>query len=213
MKKVFALIIAVSLILALLPAGMALAKQPGENERGNGLPKDMGKSFNFNVIAVRDASHNGWDDDSGGNGKRIFIKDTGTTSLYVHGDNVTQNLEITDRNGIDGSIGTRAEPGIILPYEGVPGDGGVWACQIYVRVLGPANDAENKITGQLKYWGGDAYQPIGGTFELKRDMNNQFKIKNGVLLDDRYQDLLWEWTPDLRFKMMQFRIYVWPKPH
>jgi len=207
MKKIFAIVLVVVLMATLIP-GLALADKPDPGKKGNGLPKDMGKSFNFNVIAVPEDSHNGWDDDSGGNGKRIFINRTGTTSVYVHGDNVTQSLEILDRNGTDGSVGTgKDDPGIVLPYEGVPGDSGRWACAIYVRVLGPANDAANKINGVLKYHDGAAYQQLS-VFTLQRDMNNKFRLKNGILLDDRYQDILWEWSPDGRFKMMQFRIFM-----
>ena len=193
MKKIFAIVLVVVLMATLIP-GVALADKPPAGEKGNGLPKDMGKSFNFNVIAVPEDSHNGWDDDSGGNGKRIFINRTGTTSVYVHGDNVTQSLEILDRNGTDGAVGWgKGDPGIVLPYEGVPGDGGRWACAIYVRVLGPANDAANKIDGVLKYYEGGAYYLLK-SFTLQRDMNNKFRLKNNDLLDDDYQDILWEFS-------------------
>src|SRR5512139_386951 len=71
------------------------------DDRGNGLPK--GKSFNFNVIAVPKEKGN-WDDESGGNGSRIFILRDGPTQFYVHGEDST--FAIVDHDGTDGKVGS-----------------------------------------------------------------------------------------------------------
>ena len=209
MKKIFAIVLVVVLMATLIP-GVALADKPAN--KGNGLPKDAGKSFNFNVIGVPNQKN--WDPDSyntGGNGKRIFIKRTGTTQVFVHGDNVTNSIAILDHDGTDGKVGiSRTEPGILLPYVGAEPEG-YWDCQVYVRLLGPANDPDNNLHWKTSGWNGTDYALLT-EFTLERDEYNKFTIKNSDILDDEYQDILWEWDPGRRFKIMQVRIFMGAPP-
>ena len=202
MKRVFAVIIAMSLILALVPAGVALADKPDAGYKGNGLPKDAGKSYNFNVIAVPKAKQN-WDMDSGGNGKRIFILRTGKTQFYVQGGDT---FAIMDHDGTDGKVGTGGNTGltsagIILPYDT---DTDTWDCTVYVRLLGPANKTVN-FRWSSYYWEGAGWALIS-TFQL--DRNTKFDVPTGQILKDAYQDILWEWDQKHNLRICQFRIFV-----
>ena len=212
MKKVFAVIIAMSLILALVPAGVALSDKPDPGYKGNGLPKDMGKSYNFNVIAVPNQKN--WDMDSGGNGKRIFILRTGKTQFYVQGGDT---FAIMDHDGTDGKVGTGGSPGggpgmetgitsagIILPYDTGTD---TWDCTVYVRLLGPP---DSHLQWTSYYWYDDnvggAYWAQISTFQL--DRNTKFGVPTGQILKDAYKDILWEWDGKHNLRICQFRIFV-----
>ena len=206
MKKILAIVLVVVLMATLIP-GVALADKP--EYKGNGLPR--GKSFNFNVIAVPNPKQN-WDMDSGGNGKRIFILRTGKTQFYVQGGDT---FAIMDHDGTDGKVGTGGNvgsgtgitsAGIILPYDT---DTDTWDCTVYVRLLGPAQDAPH-LQWTSYYWYDDA---IGGahwaqisTFQL--DRNTKFAVPTGQILKDAYEDILWEWDQKHNLRICQFRIFV-----
>ncbi len=179
--------------------------------KGNGLPK--GKSYNFNLIGVPDNNRQ-WDDDSGGQGKRIFISRTGMTTFYVYGDDET-SFEILDRNGIDGYVGWgvgRDGDGNILAGITFPYDTSAdrWTCSIWVRLLGPMDEVNNKINGVTRW----AYEEGTGTWgeyqtwTWTREKTSKFRLKTGDLLVDGYQDILWEMTPGDKFRIAQFRVIV-----
>lgn len=200
MKRIIITSIVISMILSL---GLAFAVKPDPDKKGNGLPK--GKSYNFNLIGVPDNNRQ-WDDDSGGQGKRIFISRTGMTQFYVYGDDDT-SYEILDRNGIDGKVGTGPGlegAGITLPYDETQQR---WTCSIWVRLLGP-QDPDNKIDGVTKYdySGGTWLQQQTWTFT--REKTSKFRVKTGDLLVDGYQNILWEMTPGDKFRIAQFRVIV-----
>jgi hypothetical protein len=210
MKKILIIGLAVVLIVTLIP-GLALADKP--DTKGNGLPKDAGKSFNFNVIAVPNPKQN-WDMDSGGNGKRIFILRTGKTQFYVQGGDT---FAIMDHDGTDGKVGTGGSPGggpgeetgltsagIILPYDTGTD---AWDCTVYVRLLGPP-DSHFQWTSYYWYddYAGGAYWALISTFQL--DRNTKFAVPTGQILKDAYQDILWEWDAKHNLRVCQFRIFV-----
>ena len=201
MKKVFAVALVVVLMAALIPA-VALA---GPDLRGNDLPK--GKSFNFNVIGVPNPKN--WEADSydtGGEGKRIFVLRDGTTLFYVHGDNVTNSIEILDRDGTDGKVGWGVDnPGILLPYVGTLGDG-EWKCEIYVRLLGPI---DSSVHFKSYVFDGSAYIYLGN-MEFTQERGTKFQCRTDKLLADDYQDVLWTMDQKTNFRIMQWRIYVEP---
>jgi hypothetical protein len=204
------------MILAALAAIMvvgviSMIALAGPDERGNGLPK--GKSYNFNVIAVPKEKEN-WDIDSGGNGNRIFILRTGKTQFYVQGG---ETFEIVDHDGTDGKVGTGGSPtdpgdegtglttaGIILPYD--TSDGGSWDCTVYVRLLGTAQDAPH-FHWWVYGWDEDESEWADiDDFVLNR--NTKFAVPTGQILDDDYQDILWEWNEKHNLRICQFRIFV-----
>jgi len=206
MKKIFAIVLVVVLMATLIP-GVALADKP--DTKGNGLPKDQGKSFNFNVIAV--PKQKNWEEnsfDTGGNGKRIFILRTGKTQFYVQGQD--DIFTIMDHDGTDGKVGTGGNPGsgngtenagIILPYDT---SAGTWECTVYVRLLGPAN---KDVDFQWKtYAWNSTYWAQIDQFTLER--NTKFDLPNGKILADGYQDILWEWDQKHNLRICQFRIFV-----
>jgi len=201
MNKILAIVLVVVLIATLIP-GVALADKP--DTKGNGLPRDAGKSFNFNVIGVPEESHYGWDDDSGGNGKRIFITRNGITKFYVWGD-PSGSFAIQDRNGLDGEVGWgrgSVDPdlaGIILPYDGTNNK---WDCRVYVRLLGPI---DSSFKWRSEYWDGTGWALID-EFTLYRD--TKFNMPTGQILADTYQDILWTWDTKNNFRICQFRIFV-----
>lgn len=201
MKKVFAVVLVAALMAALIPA-VALA---GPDAKGNGLPK--GKSFNFNVIGVPNQKN--WEADSydtGGEGKRIFVLRDGTTLFYVHGDNVTNSIEILDRDGTDGKVGWGVNnPGILLPYVGTLGDG-EWKCEIYVRLLGPI---DSSVHFKTTVWNGTAYIYLGD-MEFTQERGTKFQCRTSQLLADDYQDVLWTMDQKNNFRIMQWRIFVEP---
>jgi len=195
MKKIFAVVLVVVLMAALIPA-VALA---GPDTRGNDLPK--GKSYNFNVIGVPNPKNDNFD---GGEGNRIFILRTGTTQFYVYGSNTT-NFAINDRDGTDGAVGSNRgsiDPdlaGIILPYDTVANE---WDCRVYVRLLGPV---DSSFRWKSESWNGTAWALIS-TFTL--DRSSKFSLRNSQILADGYQDILWTWDQKDNFRICQFRIFV-----
>ena len=144
MKKVIAITLAVVLMLT-LGSGVALADKPEGN--GNGAPS--GKHFNLNIIGAPNQKNANFD---GGNGSRIFILRTGTTTFYVNGGG---SYQVLDHDGTDGSVGTGiGDPGIIFPYDLSTGK---WQVDIWVRLVGPM-DPHNKLDIQTKYWDGSMWQ-------------------------------------------------------
>ena len=93
MKKIFAIVLAAALMVALIP-GVASA---GPDLKGNGLPK--GDCYNLNIIGVNQQFDESW---TGGEGKRIFVKRTGTTRFLV---GTSDHYEVLDKNGTDGWVG------------------------------------------------------------------------------------------------------------
>ena len=182
----------------------------GPDNKGNGLPK--GKSYNFNVIGV--PKQKNWDDDSGGNGARIFVLRTGTTWFYVQGGD---SFAIMDRDGTDGKVGEGGVPGagpgletgitsagIILPYDT---ESDTWDCTVYVRLLGPP-DSHLQWTSYYWYddYGGGAYWAEISTFQL--DRSTKFDVPTGQILKDGYKDILWQWDEKHNLRICQFRIFV-----
>lgn len=201
MKKVFAVIIAAALMLALLPVGVALADKPAN--KGNGLPIGE-KTYNFNVIGVNKDFDESW---TGGEGKRIFISRTGITRFYVQGGS---EFAIMDRDGTDGKVGTGGNEnsstnitsaGIILPYSG-----GRWDCRVYVRLLGPQTSSFNWTS---YYFDDGAWHEIA-SFILGKD--TKFSMKNSEILKDGFEDILWKWDEKQKFRICQFRIVLGAPP-
>ncbi len=200
MKKVLiAVFLAVVLLVSL--AGVAMADKPAN--KGNGLPMDAGKSYNFNVIGVTQTFDETW---TGGQGKRIFIDRNGTTQFYVFGGD---GFAINDRNGTDGAVGSNRgsiDPdlaGIILPYD--TGEN-KWDCRVYVRLLGPNTPGdESSFRWKSEYWDGSGWALID-TFTL--DRSSKFSMKNSQILADGWRDILWTWDQKNNFRICQFRIFV-----
>ncbi|MFC1930066.1 hypothetical protein ACFLW6_04330 [Chloroflexota bacterium] len=200
MKKRTIISIFLALVMVFTLAGMALAEKP--TLRGNDLPR--GKSYNFNVIGVPGDSHYGWDDDSGGQGKRIFIdRDSAQTKFYV---GAGTGFSIEDRNGLDGEVGEGtivsghlSNPGIVLPYDF---SGNKWNCRVYVRLLGPP-DASFKWKSE--YYDGSFWLPLD-EFTFYRD--TKFAVPTGKILVDGFQDITWTWSEKNNFKVCQFRIFM-----
>ena len=216
MKKLIAIVLAVSLVLTLvLGSGLALADKPmkdGVNYNGNGMPS--GKHYNINLIGV--SNPKGWDLTKGGNGARIFVDRTGVTTFYVNGGD---HFEIVDHDGTDGYVGTHipgstatnettGDPGgagIIFPYDA--GEAQTWRVQIWIRLMGPKGSEVNfksyyyDASGQIYvFWD-----------EFDLDKNNpptKFTEKTGKLLANGYQDMLWEMDPGTKFRICQMRIIL-----
>jgi len=197
MKRIIISVFLAVVLVAVL-AGTAFA---GKDTQGNGLPKDAGKSFNFNVIGVPNQKN--WEENSyvtGGSGNRIFIQRDATTSVYVHGD-TGGSMQILDRDGTDGAVGwDRSHPGILLPYVGTDGDG-YWNCTVYIRLLG---NPKGQIDWTTKVFDDGAYVEVA-TFTLNK--STKFAIQGNNILRDDYQDILWLWDANKEFRIMQFRIY------
>ena len=200
MKKLIAIVLAVALVAVLVP-GMALA---GKAETGNGCPS--GPHYNLNIIGIPkgveyDKDLN--DNFTGGNGARIFVSRKGTTQIYVQGQDA--RFQVLDHDGTDGVVGTAGKPGypgIILPYTG-----GVYQCDIYVRLVGPKG---SEVHWQGAYYSAGDYVPIGTGFTLKKDDGGtKFSLKNSMLLADNYENLLWELSGKEKFRICQLRIYVY----
>jgi len=195
MRKVLLTSLIVAIVIGI---GIVFA---APDEKGNGLPK--GKSYNFNVIAVPNAKQN-WDIDSGGEGKRIFILRTDTTQFFVHGEPGV--FDIVDHDGTDGKVGTGGNPtaegyipGIILPYDTT---NHVWDCLVFVRLLGPP---DSHFQWARYYFDGSDWALID-SFRL--DRSTKFIERTDQILDDRYQDIMWEWTDKHTLRNCQFRIFV-----
>ncbi len=164
--------------------------------KGNGAPS--GKHFNVNIIGVPNEKNENFD---GGNGARIFVSRTGTTSFFVHGGN---SFAILDHDGTDGKVGTGLEdPGIIFPYDAAVTDQ-TWRVQIWVRLLGPKGSEVN-WTSYYYDTVGDAYV-LWSQFTLSK--SSKFTEKTGELLANGYQDMLWELDPVTKFRICQMRIFL-----
>jgi len=211
MKKIFAVVLAVVMLLTL--SGTALADKPMNddvNYNGNGMPS--GKHYNINLIGVSNPKKVDFD---GGNGARIFVNDSGVTTFYVYGGD---HFEILDHNGTDGYVGehtpgstatntTTGDPGgagIIFPYDTGTD---MWRVQIWIRLMGPKGSEVNFKS----YF----YDTVGTTYvlwdEFDLDKNNpptKFTEKTGQLLANGYRDMLWEMDPGDTFKICQMRIIL-----
>ncbi len=202
MKRMTLSVLAAALVVGLI--SMIALAAPGN--KGNGLPK--GKSFNFNVIGV--PKEKNWDDGSGGEGNRIFILRTGTTQFYVQGGDT---FDIVDHDGTDGKVGEGGSPtaavddpetgitsaGIILPYDT---DTNTWNCKVFVRLLGPV-DSSFRWTSY--YYDGYQWALID---QFTLDRSTKFSERTDQILEDGYQDVLWQWDQKNDFRICQFRIFV-----
>lgn len=187
MKKV---VITSLIILLVMCIGILFAG------KGNNAPP--GKHFNLNIIGVPHRLNENFD---GGNGSRIFILRTGTTTFYVHGED-GGSYQVLDHDGTDGKVGEgRLEPGIIFPYDV---DTGRWQVDIWVRLVGP-NSPDNKLDIEVKKWEGDEY---GHWATINLTKNPKFVMHGRELLADGYQDMLWEMEPGTKFRICQLRIYL-----
>ena len=212
MKKIFAVVLAVVMLLTL--SGTALADKPmndGVNYNGNGMPS--GKHYNINLIGVPDKKA----DFDGGNGARIFVDDSGVTTFYVHGGD---HFEIVDHNGTDGYVGTRTAgtagtdgttgtpggAGIIFPYDAGETEQ-TWRVQIWIRLMGPKGSEVN-----FKSYFYDTVETtyvLWSEFTLDKDSPpTKFTEKTGQLLANGYRDMLWEMDPGTKFKICQMRIIL-----
>ena len=116
MKKIFAIVISVVLMLSLMPA-VALAGN------GNGLPS--GPHYNLNIIGTNDKTAP-MDDN---NGHRIFVKLQGNSKIYLtEGDFAVLDANGTDSNGAKFS----------LPNPDPDQDGETWY-SVYCRLRGTPN--------------------------------------------------------------------------
>ena len=201
MKKIFAVFLAVIMLLTL--SGTALADKPTDKiESSNGAPS--GFHYNLNIIGLPkgvEYEKKLNDNFTGGNGARIFVSRKGTTQIYVQGQNAP--FQILDHDGTDGVVGTAGKPGlpgIILPY-----DGGEYKCDIYVRLVGPKGSS---VHWQGAYYYAGDYVPIGTGFTLSKDGGTKFSLKNDMLLKDGYANLLWTLDAKTKFRICQVRIYV-----
>jgi hypothetical protein len=201
MKKLFAIALALSMLVSLIPAAVALA-EPGQ-ETGNGSLS--GPHYNLNIIGV--PREKNWDADSGGEGSRIFVLRTGTTQFYVYGDDET-SYAVLDHDGTDGKVGSgvgEAGAGITFPYDETTD---TWQVEIYVRLLGPMDPTSNIVHWKTYYdYDGSAWLQVK-TFDITRGKPSKFSLKTGDLLVDGYQDILWEMTPGDKFRILQMRIYL-----
>ncbi len=171
---------------------------------GNGAPN--GQHYNLNLIAAPNQKNDNFD---GGNGARIFVKDSGSTFFYVH---AGDSYQVLDRDGTDGKVGWGiANPGIVFPYNTETGQ---WQVEIYLRVLGPKGSSVDWSTYVPSFLADkpsftDEYGQtwyLYTSFHLDRD--TKFSMKTSSLLIDGYQDLLWQFDPSESFKICQMRIYL-----
>lgn len=190
MKKIIAIALVLATLGSLVFGTLTLA--------GTGNNAPPGKHYNLNIIGV---PHEMSDNFDGGNGSRIFILRTGTTSFYVHGED-GGSYQVLDHDGTDGSVGSsRLDPGIIFPYDI---DTGRWQVDIWVRLVGP-NDPNNTLDIETSYFDGAAWAHYS-TINLTK--NAKFQMKGRDLLADGYQDMLWEMDPGTKFRICQMRIYL-----
>jgi hypothetical protein len=183
MKRRFAILLALVMMLSAIPAFA-----------GNGAP--TGQHYNLNIIGVPKGMNDNFD---GGNGARIFVSRTGQTQFYVHGGD---SYQVLDRDGTDGKVGSGlADPGIVFPYDSATG---AWKVQIWVRLVGPKT---SKCNWTSYYFDGVEYV-LYGTFAL--DKSSKFTCRTGDLLADGYQDMLWQLDPVTKLRNCQMRIYLVP---
>lgn len=192
MRRSFIMIFPLVLASLVLPA-FVLPAFAGVN--GNGSPS--GHHFNINIIGVPNQLNTNFD---GGEGSRIFILRTGSTTFYVQGGT---SFAILDHDGTDGYVGwSRTSPGLTFPYDATASP--TWRVAIYIRLLGP-KDSSIRWTSQ--YWNGTEYV-LFAQFTLKRDTPSKFSLKTGQLLMDQYQDILWTLDEKTNFRILQMRIYL-----
>jgi len=160
---------------------------------GNGSPS--GQHFNINIIGVPKQKNTNFD---GGDGRRIFILRTGTTSFYVQGGT---SFAILDHDGTDGSVGSQSSPGLTFPYDTTTL---TWRVAIYVRLLGPI---DSSVRWNSSYFDGSLWVQWS-SFTLNRDKPPKFSLKTGELLKDGYQDILWTLDQKTNFRLLQMRIYL-----
>jgi len=189
MKKLLVTAMAVVLTLSLVIGSSVIMA-------GNGNNAPTGKHYNLNIIGVPNQKNTNFD---GGNGSRIFILRTGTTSFYVNGGN---SYQVLDHDGTDGTVGTGiGDPGIIFPWNF---SSGKWQVDIWVRLVGPM-DTNNKLDIETAYWDGFAWVHWA-TINLTK--NSKFQMKGRELLADGYENMLWEMEPGTKFRICQMRIYL-----
>jgi len=160
---------------------------------GNGSPS--GHHFNINIIGVPNQKNTNF---NGGDGSRIFILRTGTTSFYVQGGT---SFAILDHDGTDGSVGSQSSPGLTFPYDTATL---TWRVAIYVRLLGPT---DSSIRWTSSYFDGSSWI-LFAQFTLKREKPSKFSLKTSELLIDGYQDILWQLDQKTNFRLLQMRIYL-----
>lgn len=213
MKKLLVVALAVVLTLSLVIGSSAvMAVKPGTNDDYNGNGAPSGKHYNLNIIGVPGEKNENFD---GGNGSRIFVLREGRTWFYVQGGD---SYAILDHDGTDGMVGGgKGDAGIIFPYSGIPGEGGEWKVQIYVRLVGP-NDPNNKADwasytpedyGLNK---GTVVDPNGATWweydSFTLGKSSKFAVKTAKLLCDDFDEMLWTLDPGTKFRICQMRIYL-----
>jgi len=195
MKKLFAIVLALAMLLSL--SGVAMA-----GIQGSGAPS--GAHETINIIGVSNPKN--WDADSGGEGSRIFVDRVKPTTFYVYGSN-TSGFEIKDHDGTDGEVGTagrgEANAGIIFPYNSTTGK---WQVEIYVKLLGPMSSSLNWTS---KYFDGANWIQID-QFTMTR-ADKKFQCRTDSLLMDGYQDVLWYLDQKDNFRHLQMRIYLHPE--
>jgi len=141
MKKLIAIVLAVTLVLTLgIGSGLALA-------RPEGIPDDATRLYKLNIIGVpKDKSA----DMDGNNGKRIFVNLNGKSAIYLQEaleeDGVTpiayddpRAFAVLDANGTDsdGALFQMPKPGLDPYVVGDKEGKDVWSdYSIYIRSLG-----------------------------------------------------------------------------
>jgi hypothetical protein len=125
MKKIVAIVIAASLLMAMVPSFATAAPE--------GIPDDADRIFKFNIIGVKHAKDAEMDGD---NGKRIFVNLDKPSAIWLK---EGETFDILDANGTDkdGATFQMPKPGLD-PYNlSDPGDADVWSdYSIYIRSLG-----------------------------------------------------------------------------
>jgi hypothetical protein len=190
-KPIFAAVLMMFFLMSVITPVLAVKPL----NKGNLAPS--GQHYNLNIIGVPNEMN---DNFNGGQGSRIFVSRTGTTSFYVHGGT---SYQILDRDGTDGSVGSsRTAPGIIFPYDA--GATPTWRVQIYVRLLGPK---DSSVKWKSYYYDGTEYI-LFSDFTINRERPSKFSLKTGQLLADGYEDILWEMYDKTNFRILQMRIYL-----
>ena len=223
MKKVFAVVLALVMVLTLC-SGIALADKPEKAiDQGNGCPS--GPHYNLNLIGVPDKSA----DISGNNGHRIFVREWGNTKIWL----TPGDFQVHDANGTDGSASFSLPSPI---PDGWTADDPITSTKyrVYIRALGKPNRSAD-MQSFVKI--GDDYY-YSGTFdatmivELSRDTGKQ-KFENVskqlltlyvditddavnnpkryYLFDPRLADVFWGWDyQNSGLKLAQLRFYEIP---
>lgn len=216
MKKLIAIVLAVSLVLTLvLGSGVVLA---GKDKTGNGAPS--GSHYNLNLIGVKDKDA----DMTGNNGHRIFVKLWGNTKIWLtKGD----DFQVLDANGTDGN-GAKFMLPDPDPTPDIPDDPvNATAYSVYIRVLGkPWRTAD--MRSFIYDSGGNIWYYSGEVLNLERKKGKQsFEnvskelltvyvnigegLKRYYLFDPEIEGLLWGWDYQNKgLKLAQLRFYPIP---